>query len=323
MKLSIKNLVLFFSASAYHVQAQTSSKIVGGTEASPGRYTYQAALIDSDGDQFCGGSLILSGWVLSAAHCVDNPGDVASVQIGRIDLTDSSETYEDIVVLEEILHPDWNSDTEENDIMLLKLATDSMAQVVTYDTGSADTSAGIDVTVMGWGKTTEGGSSSDKLLEVELDIVSNADCGAEDAHDGEITDVMLCAARDGKDSCQGDSGGPLIIAGADATTDVQIGVVSWGRGCADEDYPGVYARVSQYTDFIECTTAGGTYPDDCPTSETTSNSDTETTDTTTTTTTTTTETNSPLDTILQEPGPSLAFIYFQLMVLAALLFALF
>eukprot|EP00594_Rhizosolenia_setigera_P016861 CAMPEP_0178975756 /NCGR_PEP_ID=MMETSP0789-20121207/23388_1 /TAXON_ID=3005 /ORGANISM="Rhizosolenia setigera, Strain CCMP 1694" /LENGTH=295 /DNA_ID=CAMNT_0020664635 /DNA_START=246 /DNA_END=1134 /DNA_ORIENTATION=+ len=295
MKLSIKNLVLFFSASAYHVQAQTSSKIVGGTEASPGRYTYQAALIDSDGDQFCGGSLILSGWVLSAAHCVDNPGDVASVQIGRIDLTDSSETYEDIVVLEEILHPDWNSDTEENDIMLLKLATDSMAQVVTYDTGSADTSAGIDVTVMGWGKTTEGGSSSDKLLEVELDIVSNADCGAEDAHDGEITDVMLCAARDGKDSCQGDSGGPLIIAGADATTDVQIGVAA-----GDEDVP-----------------------DDCPTSETTSNSDTETTDTTTTTTTTTTETNSPLDTILQEPGPSLAFIYFQLMVLAALLFALF
>lgn len=44
-----------------------------------------------------------------------------------------------------------------------------------------------------------------------------------------ITDSMLCAARSGKDSCQGDSGGPLIIAGSNATEDVQIGVVSWGK----------------------------------------------------------------------------------------------
>jgi len=256
MKLSFTNF-LILSASCIASIANAQDKIVGGTEVNPGRYAYQAALVDGSGSQFCGGSLIAPGYVLSAAHCA---GIGSAVQIGRHDLSDSSEDFENINVVTEITHPDYDDDTLENDIMILKLESDSSAQPVEYDTGSADTSAGEDVTVMGWGTTQSGGSSSDVLLEVEVDIVSNSDCES-DYGSGAITDVMMCAARDGKDSCQGDSGGPLVIVGSDAATDVQVGIVSWGNGCADPSFPGVYARVSEFTDFIECVLSGGT--DEC------------------------------------------------------------
>lgn len=97
-------------------------------------------------------------------------------------------------------------------------------------------------------------------MEVEVDVVSNSQCNS--AYDGGITDDMLCASRSGKDSCQGDSGGPLIVKGTDFSKDVQVGVVSWGYGCADESYPGVYARVSEQIQWIKTQIESGTEPDD-------------------------------------------------------------
>jgi hypothetical protein len=62
---------------------------------------------------------------------------------------------------------------------------------------------------------------------------------------------MMCARANGKDSCQSDSGGPLIIKGDDANSDLQVGVVSWGLGCASDSFPGVYARVSRGYEWIQ------------------------------------------------------------------------
>jgi len=223
-----------------------TKQIVGGTEVTVGRYPYQVALVDSDGFQFCGASLIAPNYVLSAAHCA---GGVASVQIGRHDLS-ADEVFEDIPVIAETLHPGYDDCTTENDVMVLTLSSSSSADPVTLDDGSTDLSAGIDVTVMGWGTTSSGGSSSDVLLEVDVDVVSNSDCEAAYGT-GQITSDMMCAARSGKDSCQGDSGGPLIVKGSDAASDVQVGIVSWGFGCADEDFPGVYASVSFFLTWIQ------------------------------------------------------------------------
>ena len=94
----------------------------------------------------------------------------------------------------------------------------------------------------------------EKLHKVDVPFVSTDDCNASYNGNGySITDGMICAGEEGKDSCQGDSGGPMV-ASVNGTS-VLVGVVSWGIGCAQEGYPGVYARVANYVDWIEETMA--------------------------------------------------------------------
>merc|ERR1712216_862419 len=122
------------------------------------------------------------------------------------------------------------------------------------------------VRVMGWGDTDIRDSVSDLsdvLMKVDVDVISNSVCdnsegfegGWYDSYEDQITDNMLCARKvgGGQDSCQGDSGGPLVIKGGTATNsqDIQVGVVSWGVGCASANFPGVYARVSRAYDWVE------------------------------------------------------------------------
>ena len=101
-----------------------------------------------------------------------------------------------------------------------------------------------------------GGSISNALLRVEVPFVDAETC--EDDYTGyAISDKMICAGEKGKDSCQGDSGGPLVT--YDNGEPVLVGVVSWGIGCAYEGYPGVYARVSAFVDWINSTIEKNAY----------------------------------------------------------------
>lgn len=219
----------------------SDGRIVGGNEVHPpGKYSYQVAAL-SGSKQVCGASLIAPDLVLCAAHCspyVDN------VQIGRHDLSDNTERYERFSIVQEIKHPEWDSNTMNNDFMVLKLSGSSSYVPVSLDDGSVNLTAESDLTVIGWGTTSSGGSQSKVLQEVTLDYLTNAECNI--AYGSGITSEMMCAATPAKDSCQGDSGGPLI----EASSGKQVGVVSWGAGCADPVYPGVYARVSTAYDWI-------------------------------------------------------------------------
>jgi len=229
-------------------------QIVGGDEVNPPfKYPF---MVNAGG---CGASLVAPNVLLSAAHCGN--GYINQVKIGRHNLNDSNEDYETFNVVEEVPHPNYNEATLDYDYMMLKLDGSSSRTPVQLDTGD-DTSlldAGNDVIVMGWGTTSSGGSLSNVLLEVEVDVISQAQC--QDAYSNPITERMVCAARTGKDSCQGDSGGPII----DKATGKQIGVVSWGIGCANSNYPGVYAKVRDQIGWIQEYIDQWSLPDDTPT----------------------------------------------------------
>lgn len=249
--------------------APDDPSIVGGQEANPGEWPWQVALVNKGPDlyngQFCGGSLIHREWVLTAAHCVDDrTAAQLDVVAGIHDLDNPDPNFVRSTLTEIIVHPGWNTDTNDNDIALLHLTTPiderpagGPTLPIAHVDLVADTVgplAGVMSTVTGWGNTLPnppGGTSyPDRLQMVSLPIITNAACNT--AYGGDITDNMLCAAEvgGGKDSCQGDSGGPLVVFDGGQSRWEQAGVVSFGIGCADPDFPGVYARVSRYISWI-------------------------------------------------------------------------
>lgn len=226
----------------------------------------------------CGASYLGDGWVLTASHCVDdaNP-DFLRVNVGEYDLSDGADQATAIKNI--YMHLDYNDSTLENDIALIQLVSDvdkpsvSLASVETTDEYVAANSA---TTVMGWGgrigyEPGEGptGNAPDVLHEVELQLFSNQECreimaaaqsedtGSDISADSvNITSTMLCAGTTtgGKGSCQGDSGGPLVVNTNSGWE--QFGIVSWGFGCAAEGYPGVYARVAVFHDWLDSISNG-------------------------------------------------------------------
>jgi hypothetical protein len=126
-----------------------------------------------------------------------------------------------------------------------------------------DFSAFSDARVIGYGTTSSGGSISDNLLQADVELINSNDCNANFGYNNEIEAGMLCGSKSGVDSCQGDSGGPLFLPG---TEPVQVGIVSWGYGCADISFPGVYASVGYHLEWIHSTIAEppapGEYVDD-------------------------------------------------------------
>jgi Trypsin/PKD domain len=100
---------------------------------------------------------------------------------------------------------------------------------------------GTIATIIGWGATSSGGPTSNALLEATAPMVLDSECEAAYLQDFDPT-TMVCAGDGATDTCQGDSGGPLMVPDGPGAF-VLVGVTSWGQGCADPDFPGVYVRL--------------------------------------------------------------------------------
>ncbi|XP_041830927.1 serine protease 27-like [Melanotaenia boesemani] len=235
------------------INTKSQTKIVGGTNAVAGAWPWQVSL-QNGGSHFCGGSLINNQWILTAAHCFRRftASDVL-VYLGADSLQSTNPNAVSRSVSQVIIHPNYNSVTFDNDITLLQLSTPvtftDYIQPVCLAADGSIFAGGLNIWVTGWGAIRSGVSlpSPQTLQEVQIPIVTNNQCNAAYST---ITSNMICAgvSQGGLDSCQGDSGGPMV-----SKTDtrwVQAGVVSFGEGCAQAGFPGVYARVSQYQSWI-------------------------------------------------------------------------
>ncbi|CAJ1349270.1 unnamed protein product [Effrenium voratum] len=228
-------------------------KIVNGQDASHCEWRWQVSLRSLSGFHFCGGALISPKWVMSAAHCVDGASSFVIV-VGDFDKDSSSDEHERTHnVLRVISHESYDSSTMSHDFALIELEQEvDMTQcVATACLPDAHVDVGQDCYITGWGTLSSGGSSPSRLQEGLVIALSNTECNAR--YSGSVEDNMLCAQGTAAggivDACQGDSGGPLVCPRADGRH-VLHGATSWGYGCAQAQYPGVWARIASILPWI-------------------------------------------------------------------------
>jgi secreted trypsin-like serine protease len=263
--------------------------IVGGTAAPDGKYPWQVRLYSNMDDTigFCGGSIIAPQWVLTAGHCLID-SDAVVVGYGNNDRTKTKKIESEKV----IVHPGYIAG-EKADLALVKLKQPIPdAAAISFADAAKEQAlmpAGATVTVTGWGAiwdfqafqsavdvmagrksvsekkllTNEELEAPRKLHEVDIEVIDPKECKAVyeslQVPDFVVGDTEICATgpTGGKDSCFGDSGGPLIVADkGNAEGYTQVGIVSWGPQCGNPLFPGVYTRVSSFSDWIETNLKG-------------------------------------------------------------------
>jgi secreted trypsin-like serine protease len=281
---------LHLFAMAPQVHAQTCKgprdftlrdKIVGGklagSEDWPGLAVLRARSSGGISTYFCGGSLIAPDAVLTAAHCFKNlskgtdgtfriGANIAEIVIPGQDL--KKVTAADVYAIAGIaLHENYTSTQKGDDIALVRLkrsAPGPVSRLAMAAAADPDTAWTTPLMVAGFGIQEDEGSlsdyksdggeifasGSDRLLEVAVPLTDQQLC--KQVYAGSVIGPQqICAGfiKGGKDSCQGDSGGPLVTFDAKGCP-YQVGLVSFGRGCALSNQFGVYTRVSAYAGWI-------------------------------------------------------------------------
>jgi secreted trypsin-like serine protease len=224
--------------------------IVGGRLPTQS-YPAQGALIveTSLGEALCGGTLISPVLFLTAAHCIDDFGQTIAPQsmfvyMGDVDLRppNPAGNFFDVVMVDR--HGSYDAPSHRNDLAMLMLdrpAPFAPMRVIRLDE-AAKWAPGTSARIIGWGATAFQGPSSPVLLEADALVRPDAVCLAPTSYGTSFDpSTMLCTGDGTTDTCQGDSGGPMMV--PDGPTFVLAGVTSWGVGCADADFPGVYVRL--------------------------------------------------------------------------------
>uniref|UniRef100_A0A671KZ05 trypsin n=1 Tax=Sinocyclocheilus anshuiensis TaxID=1608454 RepID=A0A671KZ05_9TELE len=231
------------------------NRIYGGLKAIPGARPWQVSVqVKPKGStqqyrHICGGTLIKTCWVLTAAHCIDKKHDYRVI-LGGLNLIQKEQTDQTVLVEETIIHEKFKEtpDVIYNDIALLKLkATNGKCAKETQFVKAAclpkePFTDGTECSISGWGATETSEHGSVHLLDAQVLLISHEVCSSNKVYSSLLDDGMFCAGylKGGVDSCQGDSGGPLTC--ERNQTHYIYGIVSWGDSCGEKNKPGVYTR---------------------------------------------------------------------------------
>merc|ERR1719500_2737637 len=244
--------------------APAAGRIVAGQEVNPMHSRPDQVYLQScstAGCAMCGATLLNKRYAMTAMHCVTEATNLV-VALGEHNIRQDIENQkvQGIQVERVIKRPDYDTTSINNDIALLRLASDVQFNnnviPACLPTDSSQQYTNWEAVVSGWGTTSEGGSTSAVLKETTQTILSSTDpvC-VRGSQDSPVPSSKMCGYKAGTDSCQGDSGGPLVVKEDGRWT--VVGVVSYGLGCARTGYAGVYARVTNYLDWINTNIADG------------------------------------------------------------------
>ncbi|MFC7617515.1 trypsin-like serine protease [Actinokineospora soli] len=222
-------------------------QIVGGELAAKGEFPWLVRL-----SMGCGGAMYTEQLVLTAAHCVDGTGPDTSIGVtyGVADLQDPAAVKRQSTYVHSA--PGYTNVTAGDDWALVKLDRPITGAVLlpiatstAYDNGTFD--------IMGWGSVRDGSLQQERYLrKARVPFVSDSVCSGSASYPRLVAAEMLCAGypEGGIDTCQGDSGGPMVRRDS-AGGWVQVGIVSWGDGCARPNKYGIYTQVSYYSAAIK------------------------------------------------------------------------
>jgi len=239
-------------------------RIVGGEVTTIGEFPYQVS-VQLNGQHICGGAVIGNQFVLTAAHCFEDALSSSDYTV-RVGSGEHASGGDVLSLRQVITHGDYNPQSHDNDLALLvlnaRLNFTEHLQPVPLATLMEPPTADTRLLVSGWGHQAEEGVNLDEevgvsphLRFVDVDLVEPDQCRRAYRQVLPITQRMICAARPGRDSCQGDSGGPLVGFPAEEGPARLYGIVSWGLGCANPHYPGVYTNVAAFRNWIEAQVA--------------------------------------------------------------------
>ncbi|XP_078357588.1 complement C2-like [Oculina patagonica] len=249
-------------------EAEKNFRIVGGREAKPGAWPWQAAVFVKSNFR-CGGALIKENWVVTVAHCFYYDGKVeakdVTVVLGEHERFEEEGTEQNIRAKKLILHPNASLANLGDDLALIRLehAVKFSPFVRTVclplPTDVFYVRPGKSCVIAGWGSSRRvspddlAGPPNAVLQQIQIKFVSHKNCRENATNAEVITDKVVCAgdSRGEKDACKGDSGSPLVVRRSADDSWAVVGLSSWGEGCATQGKYGVYTQLKNYMRWIK------------------------------------------------------------------------